>query len=194
MSNSMAKQAILVHGWEGTPWGGWRPWLKKELEKHGFKVIMPAMPETDTPTLEKWLSHLQAVVGTPDEQTYFVGHSLGCITILRLIESLKDNEQVGGAVLVAGFGHNLEYEGYKNELISFFANPVDWEKIKKHCKGFVALHSDNDPWVPIKHNQLFKEKLGAEGIIEHNKIHYGDDDNILEVPTVLASVLKIANM
>lgn len=190
----MTKRAVLVHGWEGTPEGGWRPWLKTELENRGFEVLAPTMPETDTPTLEKWLPHLQEVAGQPDDQTYLVGHSLGCITILRYIEALAEGEQVGGTVLVAGFGHNLEYEGYNSELISFFANPVDWKKIKGHCKKFVAIHSDDDPWVPVEHNELFKEKLGAEGIIEHDKIHYGDDDNVPEVPTVLASVLKIAKM
>jgi len=35
----MSKRVFLIHGWEGSPEEGWRPWLKKELEKRGFKVI-----------------------------------------------------------------------------------------------------------------------------------------------------------
>lgn len=27
----MAKRVFLIHGWEGYPEEGWRPWLKKKL-------------------------------------------------------------------------------------------------------------------------------------------------------------------
>lgn len=40
------KKAILIHGWEGYPEEGWRPWLKGELEKHGFEVIIPEEANT----------------------------------------------------------------------------------------------------------------------------------------------------
>lgn len=85
------KRAFLIHGWEGFPEEGWRPWLKKKLEDKGFKVIVPAMPDTKKPTLEVWLPFLQKLVGKPTENDFFVGHSLGCITILRFIEHLKED-------------------------------------------------------------------------------------------------------
>lgn len=115
MSNIM-KRAFLIHGWEGDPEEEWRPWLKKELEKKGFEVYVPAMPDTATPTMEKWVPFLAEIVGKPDENCYFVGHSLGCITILRYLETLNEGEKVGGVVLVAGFGHDLEYEGYHENI------------------------------------------------------------------------------
>ena len=132
--NTCMKRVFIIHGWDGKPEHGWSPWLKKELEDKGYTVEAPAMPDTATPTLEKWLQHLKKVVGTPDEDCYFVGHSLGCITILRYLESLPEDQIVGGVVLVAGFSSNLEYDGYKNELLSFFETPVLWEKIKSQCK------------------------------------------------------------
>lgn len=185
----MKKRAFLIHGWEGYPEEGWRPWLKQELKKRGFEVYVPAMPDTATPTMGKWVPFLTQVVGKPDEDCYFVGHSLGCITILRYLETLKEGQRVGGVVLVAGFGHDLEYKDYKGELSSFFRKPVDWEKIKKHCKKFVAIHSDDDPWVPLKHNALFRYKLGAKAIIEHSMKHFSGDDGIMELPVVLDEVL-----
>lgn len=187
----MTKRAFLIHGWEGYPEEGWRPWLKKELEGGGFQVNVPAMPDTANPTMEKWIPFLSKEVGKPDENCYFVGHSLGCITILRYLETLKESETVGGVVLVAGFGHDLDYEGYNGELSSFFRIPVDWEKIKSHCKKFVAIHSDDDPWVSLEHNSLFRDKLGARAIVEHNMKHFSGDDNINELPVALESVLEI---
>jgi len=96
------------------------------------------MPDTKNPHIDKWLPHLIETVGKPSENDYFVGHSLGCITILKLLEGLAENEKVGGVILVAGFTYNL---GYK-EISSFFQKPVDFNKIKSHCEKFIAIHSD----------------------------------------------------
>lgn len=186
------KRAVLIHGWGGYPEDGWRPWLKEELEKKDFEVLLPEMPDTALPTMENWVSFLAQVVSRPDENCYFVGHSLGCITILRYLETLKKDQKVGGAVFVAGFGHDLEYEGYKGELSSFFRTPVNWEKAKKHCNKFIAIHSDDDPWVPLKHNTLFRDKLGAKSIIEHNMKHFSGDDGITKLPIALDSILGLA--
>jgi len=115
------KKVIIIHGWEGSPQSNWFPWLKKELEAKGFVVEVPIMPDTMNPTLENWLAHLKKVAGEPNENTYFVGHSLGVITILRYLESLED-KKVGGVVLVAGFPEPIGYE----EINTFFVKPLDY--------------------------------------------------------------------
>lgn len=184
----MTKRIILIHGWEGYPEEGWRPWLKKELEKEGFKVIVPAMPSSAKPKMNKWLSHLKKIVGNPDENCYFVGHSLGCITILRYLESLDKNQSIGGVVLVAGFTSNLGFD----ELDTFFQDKIDWNKIKSHCQKFIAIHSSNDPYVSLHYADFFKNNLSAEVIIEQNMKHFSGDDGINKLPSALKSVLKIA--
>lgn len=184
----MQKRAFLIHGWQGSPDEGWRPWLKKELESRGFKVTVPAMPNTNNPHMQKWVPYLVQLVGNPTENDYFLGHSLGCITILRYLEGLKEGERVGGAVLVAGFTDDL---GYK-ELSSFFQKPIDFPKTKSHCKEFIAIHSDNDPYVALSYGDVFKEKLGAKLIVEHNIKHFSGDDNIPELPVALDAILGIS--
>ncbi len=82
---SMQKRVFIIHGWEGSPQGDWFPWLKKELETKSFVVEVPIMPDTMHPTLEGWLGHLKKITGEPNENTYFIGHSLGVITILRYL-------------------------------------------------------------------------------------------------------------
>ena len=186
----MTKRAFLIHGWGGSPEEGWRPWLKTELEKMGFNVFVPAMPDTENPKMDRWTSHLTKIVGNPDEDCYFIGHSLGCITILRYLETLEKSEKIGGAILVAGFSDSLG-PGYE-ALNNFFTKPVDWEKINSHCKNFVAIHSDNDSAVPLKYADGFVKHLNAEVIIQHNMGHFGGDDGITELPIVLNSILKIS--
>ena len=103
----MKKRVFIIHGWEGNPDIHWFPWLRKELKHRGYEVIVPRMPNVMNPEFKSWISYLKEIVTSPDGNTFFVGHSLGCIAVLRFIETLK--EEVGGAVLVAGFGKDLEY-------------------------------------------------------------------------------------
>ena len=189
----MPKRVIMIHGWEGYPEEGWRPWLRKELEPRGFTVSIPAMPETQLPQMEKWVAYLSETIGIPDEQTYLVGHSLGAITILRYFESLKNKQIIGGAIFISGFSYDLEYAGYNHELASFFKTPVDWKKIKLHCPKFTVIHSTDDKWVPVKHAMLLTEKLHAKKIIQTDMKHYGGDDGIFELPIVLNELLAISS-
>jgi predicted alpha/beta hydrolase family esterase len=177
------KKAFLVHGWGGSSESSWRPWLKKELEKKGFSVSVPAMPDTEHPKMDAWVKQLAKTVGTPGKDCYFVGHSLGCITILRYLESLKG--KVGGVVLVAGFSDNL---GFK-EIDSFFVKPLDWEKIRSRCRRFVAIHSITDRYVPLRHGKIFRDKLGAETIVVKKMGHFS---RVKELPVVLEAVMKIS--
>lgn len=187
----MNKRVIIVHCWEGYPDYCWYPQTKKELDEKEFEVLVPEMPETHLPKLSAWLPKLQEVTGAPDENLYLVGHSAGAITIMRFLENLSDNQKVGGVVFVAGFTDNL---GYK-ELSNFFVSPINFEKIKTKAKKFVAIHSDNDPYVPLKHGDIFKEKLGAEVIIKHNMGHFsGEVDNeesCTSLPDVTEAILKM---
>jgi predicted alpha/beta hydrolase family esterase len=165
------KKVIIIHYYEGYPNYCWYPDTKKELEDKGYEVIVPEMPETNSPKFNAWLSELQRVASEPNENLYLIGHSLGCITILRYLEGLKEDEKIGGAILVAGFTDDL---GFK-EIKGFFETPIDFEKIKSHCSKFIAIHSDNDQYVPLKHGDIFKEKLGAKLIVKHNMGHFSGE-------------------
>lgn len=180
------KRVIIVHCWDGYPAYCWYPDTKKTLEAEGFQVLVPEMPETNAPKLSLWLPKLQELVGEPDEETYLVGHSSGCITILRYLEQLKEKQKIGGAVLVAGFTDDLGYEELKN----FFETPIDFEKIKTKANHLVAIHSDNDPYVPLKHGDIFKEKLGAEVIIKHEMGHFSGPADRTESITSLPEVAE----
>lgn len=186
------KKVIIVHCWDGNSEYCWYPWVKDELEKQGFVVEVPNMPDTSAPKLDKWLPKLQEIVGQPDEDTYLVGHSAGSVTIIRYLESLSPGERIGGAVLVAGFTDNL---GYK-ELENFFVTPIQFEKIKQHCTNFFVIASDNDPFVPLKHADILKEKLDAKVIIKHGMKHFSgavdDEESCTELPDVVSGIIEIS--
>lgn len=110
---------------------------------------------------------------------------------MRYLESLSNDKRVRGTVLVAGFTDDLGYP----ELTNFFKTPIDFNKIKQRCDQFVAINSDNDPYVDLKYGNILKEKLGAKLIIKHNKGHFsGASDNeaaCLSLPDVTQSILEM---
>jgi|SRR3972149_2464895 len=187
-SQEAKKKLIIVHGWEGHPEEGWYPWLKKEMEKRGWEVQVPAMLNTNDPKIFEWLPFLQQTVGKVDGDTFLVGHSLGCITILRFLENLQEVKLIGGAILIAGFDNPLKYKKLKN----FFEEPIAWEKIKTKCKKFVSIHSTDDPDVPIENSSSFKKNLGAKTIVTSGFRHFSGEDGITSLPIVLEELLKIS--
>lgn len=46
------RSVSVFHCWEGTPESNWYPWLKKDLEKKGYKVNVPLLMDNMKPTLE----------------------------------------------------------------------------------------------------------------------------------------------
>ena len=79
-------RVFIVHGWGDKPGDHWMPWLKEQLELKGFTVAAPAMPRTEAPAIGAWISHLRREVGETGEAAYYVGHSIGCQTIMRHLE------------------------------------------------------------------------------------------------------------
>ncbi len=194
----MKKRVFVVHGWGGNPQENWFPWLRKELETKGFEVFIPQLPDPENPRIYNWVPKLSETVGRPDEQTYFVGHSMGCQTIARyLVLSLSEETKVGGAVFVAGFFKRLT--GIENEPGGlevekhWLKTSLDLQKVKSHLNKSVAIFSDNDPYVPLDNQDDFRNKLGSKIIIEHQMGHFNASAGITKLPIVLQSILEISN-
>lgn len=184
------RRIILVHGWDGYPEEGWFPKFRKEMEEQGFIVAIPAMEPADAPSRDRWVPQLANAVGTPDEDTYLVGHSAGCVTILRYLEGLPDGTKVGGVLLVAGFTDHLGFEELKN----YFTTPIDWTNVRSKADGFVAIHSDNDKFVPLSHADVFKAQLGAQVIVLKARGHFAGSDGTTELPEARDAVLTLAGL
>lgn len=178
---------VIVHGYGGNPGKNWFPWLRAELEKLGVSVSVPQMPNADNPLLKEWLPHLQEVIGTPNEDTYLVGHSLGCPTILRYLESLGEGQKVGGVVLVSGFAEHI----HLSELDNFTQDDWDTESIKKATNKILLINSDNDEHVPIEIAQRMRDQFGAELVVFSGAGHFNEKSGHLKVPEVLEKLKEL---
>ncbi|MEX0931221.1 MAG: alpha/beta fold hydrolase [Candidatus Paceibacterota bacterium] len=162
------KRVIILHRWEGGSHDDWRPWLKAELEQKGYEVLVPDMPDTDVPDIEKWVNKLTEIVGTPDSETYFIGHSIGCQTILRYLETI--NTPVGGALFVAGWFdlENLEDEEVAEIAQSWIETPIDIEKIKDVLPKSILLISKDDPYGAFQENvDKFSQFVTHTSVFDH---------------------------
>lgn len=161
------KRIFIIHGWGGAANKEWFPWLKRELGNKDYNAVVPNMPNSEEPKIKEWVSYLAGLVGKPDKNLYFVGHSVGCQTILRYLETLK-NRKVGGIVLVAPWLKltGLETKEEKEIARPWLETPIDFDKVKKTTDKIAAIFSDNDPFVPLEENKrLFEEKLNAKIIV-----------------------------
>lgn len=192
----MKKRVFIIHGWGGNPKEGWFPWLKSELENRGFEVRVPELPETDAPRIYNWVPALAASVKNPDEQTYFVGHSMGCQTIVRYLESLAGSVKVGGAVFVAGFLKNLTglKEEEKETGEHWMNSKINLAKVKSHLPRSVAIFSDNDPFVPLSNHDEYENILGSKIVIEKTMGHFSGSDGVKKLPVALDAVLELTEL
>lgn len=186
------KRAILLHGWEGRPDGGFRPWLRRELEARGYVVSAPAMPNPDFPVLEEWLAELSRAIGEPDGETVLVGHSLGCRAILHWLERLPEGKTVGKAVMVAGLVDALG--GLSDKEAAFirpwFDRDLDAAKIRRSAGKILTFFSDSDPFLPATAALPAAARYGAEVRFEPGMGHYNEESGVTEVPGVLAEILS----
>ncbi|MFA7286244.1 MAG: alpha/beta hydrolase [Patescibacteria group bacterium] len=181
------KRVFIIHGWEGSPDNHWFPWLKRELESRDYVVIASQFPGEQHPVLAMWLTELSRIVGEVDSETYFVGHSLGCITILKYLETVPVGTNVAGAILVAGFISSLGIP----EIENFIAVPVDAMRIRAACSKIVAFQSTNDDFVSLAHGEVLRDELGAKLVVVENAGHFCAEDGYESFPSLLEKLLAL---
>lgn len=147
------------------------------------------MPDTDVPIIKDWVNYLSSNVGTPDKETYFIGHSIGCQAILRYLETI--DSPVGGAVFVAGWFslENLEDDDSKEIAKPWITTPIDLKRIKKVLPKSVLIISNNDPYGAFKENKQKFSELASQEVVLSNAGHIES----LEEPAILIQFLSIAD-
>lgn len=189
---------LILHGWENNSSGNWFPWLKNELEKFGEIVYCPDLPNSDFPKQDEWLDKINETIAKEKiGQLIIVGHSMGAVAILRFLETLKQEEKIKCAILVAGFTTNKnEKVGRIKAIADFFKTSFDWQKIKQGCEKFIIIASDNDPYIPIKESEklyFLLNKPSTEFIVEHNAGHINKESGFVKYELVLRMIKLCSN-
>lgn len=190
------KKIYLVHCWDGTSSDGWYPWLLKELSNAETKVISFDMPNTSCPIIKDWVQMLDSQVDKLNKETYFIGHSIGCQTIMRYLET-KEITDIGGILFVTPWlellPKALEDEESYNIAQPWINTPINFEKIRKFTNNINCIFSDDDYFVSLGQEKQFKKLLNADTIIVKNKGHISQDDNVYELKEILDLSKKMLN-
>ncbi|WJV63884.1 alpha/beta hydrolase [Pectobacteriaceae bacterium CE70] len=180
------KHVYVIHGYTATPTSHWFGWLTDQLHSLGTDVSILAMPNSTDPDNAAWQKHIAENVKTLDEQTFFVGHSLGCVTLLRYLQSKPASVKVGGAVLAAGFLSSLPI---LPSLDEFTAQPLNMTQLKTQILRRAVILSLNDDIVPPELSLALSQQLDADLYGVPNSGHFLERDGYTRFDKLFA-VLK----
>lgn len=184
------KKVFLIHGFEGSPNGGWRPWLMAQLEKLEIYACALPMPTPENPICNQWVEEIaRNVDNNPTDEIYLVGHSLGVPAILRYLES-SQAKTISGVVLVSG----PSQKNNNRKIDNFLETDFNFEKIKQSGQRFCVIHGSNDPYVPLENAQFLAQNLGAELVVVENGGHLNSSAGWFSLPQALEALKKLMNM
>lgn len=185
----MKSNIFIFHGAGGYPEENWFPWLKEKLEAYGQRVFVPRFPTPEGQSLAAWLEVLKPYQDQIDENSILIGHSMGTIFLLRILERLK--KPVKLAVFVAGVIGIKPIKNYDGDFK--FSNGFDfnWKKIKPSSKNFIVYHSDNDPYVSMANGEQLAKNLGVDLTFIPNAGHFNKAAGYLEFEDLLSKIQTI---
>ncbi len=180
---------FLFHCWGGDGRSCWSGWLQDELRKEGHEVISPDFPDTSRPKLEGWLAKTRELVPEfmPGDGWVLVGHSLGCPTILRLLESFGPHEKARAAILVAGFAKDIGVR----EIRNFVEAPFDYARIREKAGRFIVINSDDDPFIELSEGRRMAGLLGARLVVERGAGHINEGSGFTSYPRLLGLIQEL---
>jgi methionine--tRNA ligase beta chain len=181
--------AIILHGYEGSPDANWFPWLAGELKKHDIETLIPQLPLGEEQTKEKWVEAILEHKDEIGENTIMIGHSLGAATLLSLLPEL--DIPVKATYFIGGYGKSFETIHGKAADVCFpFVEQVRWKKIRKKAGQMSVVFSTNDHFVPLEESVYLGSMLQAPMQVIADAGHFQLMDGYDQFPWLLEDILK----
>ncbi len=199
------KTVFIIHGTDDSPSSQWFPWLKWELEKRGYQVIVPHFPWIEKESFENWYNTFSPYEHLITSESLFVWHSLGCAFILKLLS--KTSFHIKKMILVWVWGEFFSEELNKVQYDTFqkmgFMFPYDWmyhyesfitdldfEKIQQSAEKRIIINSKNDPFIPLELGENLQKNIDAELILYSHAGHFCKRDGYTEFWDLLDVIEK----
>jgi len=183
------KRAVILHGTNGHPSHNWQPWLRKELEKAGYEVWAPELPENDTPNrfvYEKFLKESN----WDFSDNLIIGHSSGATTVLNLLSS-DWFPHIKAAVLLGAFLNEKltkKVDWYKEGQFDnlFPTEGFDASKIKLKADHFYFIHGKQDGYCDPEDARKLSDTLGGTFVLVPDAGHFSSP--VQEIPELLTAL------
>jgi len=170
----------VVHGYTANSEANWYPNLKCQLESENIAVHIFDMPSPHAPVEKEWLNFLERRITNFDDKSIFIGHSLGCVAILRFLED-KNTDNIESLFLVSGFVE----ESPIPELAEFMKEEIDYSKFIETIKNRVVVSAVDDDIVPYPYSEVLAKKLNAKLKLLETGKHFIDRDDFTSFPYLI---------
>lgn len=175
----------------------WLPKLKEEISSLGHEIIFPNFP-TDSwddvtargegvsakkQNLESWIKVFEQYLLKLKEgdDNIFIGHSLGPLFILHLLEKFKI--KLDAALFVSPFLTRLEKPSWQINTVnaSFYKDDFNFEKISKLWKISYVIYGDNDPYVDLSQILSFAQKTKSSlvPVVDGGHLNKGENTELI---------------
>jgi leucyl-tRNA synthetase len=182
VESEKSKTAFIVHGLGANIQANFFPWLKLELEKLGYDVVLEDMPNSDKPKLKEWLAFLNKYQSKINENTIIIGHSLGGKVAAYFVSQLKQKIKAFYSVAPVnrGIRKNLtELKNSRSDLNIKYAyyiaiKSLDWNNVIRNAENVLVLLSDNDPLISYNNSKSYYSNLNVNVLTLKNREHVLD--------------------
>ncbi len=181
------RQIFVLHGYSASINDHWFLDLKHQIEDEHTAVTLIPFPDSEHPDVDAWQKVLDEQIPNVNENTYFVAHSLGVITLLHFLQR-HGYQNIGGMILVSGFSGPLSDISPLDAYIA--KSKVDTNYFKDIKKKLVYL-SDNDDLVPPKLTVQLAKDIDAPYITVPNGGHFLGREGYTAFPQVVNSLKEM---
>lgn len=176
----------LIHGYTASPEANWFPYLKKELENDTVEIYILNMPNSQNPKLNEWIEHMDNSIKEYDENTIFIGHSLGCVTILNFLAK-NSSKKIKGLFLISGFIEDSPIPA----LLEFVQPVLNYDVIIKLTKNRIVISAKDDDIINYEYSQILAKKIQSKFILLDKGKHFIDRDNFIEFPLLVGKIKNL---
>lgn len=181
------KNILMIHGYNGIP--KIYEWLKEELEKKGYSVVLPKFPTQRNVIYEKWRMILNDYKDEINCDTVLIAHSIGNEFVIKYLG--EHNIKINKYISLAGFTEKFENEGKEDlnrAIKEFLVTKEEIEIFKKLVDKKYSIYSDNDHIVPFEVLEKYSKTIDSEPILIKNIGHMGKKSGLETIPEVLELV------
>ena len=183
------KKVLLLHGYNGIP-----PifnWLKEELEKNKYTVIMPSLPTRENVRYNIWNKEFEKIKQDLNEEIIVIAHSIGNAFIIKYLK--ENNLNINLYISIAGLSDIFTTEG-REDLDKAVKNltPLQEEidNFKNNVKKKYCIYSDNDHILSFEILKKHANNINGKHYMIPNMGHMGKKSGIEKIPEILEIIEK----
>jgi len=169
------KEFVFLHAYKDNSKSVFWPWLKKEIESRGGKVVFaPDLPNTMEPNIDEQVEFVLKNYNF-NKNTIIITHSLGGVLALKLIPRLKT--KINKLILVATPSSVKFRDKKKRPILEKCCDwKFDYDTVREKVESISVLTDENDHILRAECGAEVAGKLSTENkIVIAEKTHFNND-------------------